>query len=166
MTTTKTRAQILSESLFALGSMCLLITPFLLGYAYLSQSELKEYRRDGVVVEANVIDKWDEYSPPSGSDYYVEVGFLVGSILEGGEFYMPTIDDEYILASTWASLQPGDKIDVVYLPHDPENTTLLQAALDSANLAPIHRYETSLVALVIGIVLTGLSRIVSRPSRA
>ncbi len=166
MTTTKTKAQKLAQSLFTLGFTCLFVTPLLLLYAYLSQSELEEYRRDGVVVEANVIDKWDKYSPPSGRDYYVKVGFFVGSILEGGELYMPTIDDEYILASTWASLQPGDKIDVVYLPHDPENTTLLQAALDSANLAPIHRYETSLVALVIGIVLTGLSRIVSRSSRA
>ncbi len=155
----------LSARLFALGLTFLFITPMLLLYTYLGQSTLGEYRRNGVVVEANVIDTWKEYSPPASIEHYIKVGFFVGSILEGGELFMPTIGD-FVNASMWASLQPGDKIDVIYLPRDPENTTLLKAAIDPANLAPIYRYETGFVALAIGIVLIGLGRIAQRPRLA
>jgi hypothetical protein len=76
---------------------------------------------------------------------------------------MPTISD-FVTVSTWTSLQPGDKIDVIYLPQDPENTTLLKSAIDPENLAPIHRYKMGFIVLAIGIVLTGLSRITQRLS--
>ncbi len=151
----------LSTNLFTLGVTFLFITPMLLLYTYLSQSTLTEYRRNGVIVEANVIDKWKEYGPPASIEHYIKVGFFVGSILEGGELFMPTISD-FVYASTWTSLQPGDKVDVIYLPKDPENTTLLKAAIDPGNLAPIHKYKTGFVALAIGIALTGLGRIVTR----
>ncbi len=160
---TPERLKTISESLFALGFTFLFITPLVFLYTYLVQSDLREYRQNGVVVEANVIDKWKEFSPPSSSEHYIKVGFFTKSILEGGELFMPTISD-FVPVSMWTSLQPGDKVEVIYLPQDPENTTLLKSAIDPENLAPIHRYKTGFIVLAIGVVLTGLSRIARRLS--
>ncbi|MBN1580238.1 MAG: hypothetical protein JXA89_06015, partial [Anaerolineae bacterium] len=80
-------------------------------------------------------------------------------ILEGGVLHTPEIC-ELVSGPVWASYERDDEIAIVFLPADPEEKVILQDALDPANLAPIHKYVTGMVALVVGIILAGLRQVI------
>ena len=147
-----TRSHRLSTSLLALQVTAFVVAPLLLLFAYLSQSTIREFRRNGVPVDARVVHKWErssEFAP-----YCIQVSFFDKSILEGGTLYMPEIC-ELVSGPVWASYEEDDRIEVVVLETDKEKAILLDS-MDPANLAPIHKYVSGLVALSLGIALAGL----------
>ena len=61
--------------------------------------------------------------------------------------------------------QQGDKVDVTYLPENPEDRVILGASMEPGNLAPIHKYATGLIALVIGVSLIGFRQVLLSASQ-
>jgi hypothetical protein len=157
-----TKLQRLSTSLLALEIAALLVTPMLLLLAYLSQSTIAAYRRDGVVYKASVVDKLEGSSQLA--PYCIKAGFFDRSLLEGGELHMPVICG-LVSGPLWASYEQGDEIEVVVLEADPDNQVLLRDSLDPANLALIHKYVTGVVALAIGLILAASRRAIAHLDR-
>jgi hypothetical protein len=157
-----TKSQWLSKSVRALEITAFVIAPLLLLLAYLSQSTIREYRQNGVSVQARVISK--EKGSSQLEPYCIKVGFFDKSILEGGTLYMPEIC-ELVSGPVWASYEPDDDIAIVFLPEDPEGKAILQDALDPANLALIHKYVTGLVVLAAGGILAALYRVIENPAK-
>ncbi len=135
----------LSTGLLALQLSATIAGLGLLLLAYLGQTTLGQFRQRGVLANANVIAKLPGSSQIS--PYCVKVGFFTGSVLAGGELFMPTICD-FVSGSLWNSLNKEDKVEALYLPDDPDKA-ILKASLDPANLAPVHKYETGLLVLIV-----------------
>lgn len=139
-----------STSLLALQLGALIAALGLLLLAYLSQTTLGQFRQRGVLAGANVIEKLPGSSQIS--PYCVKVGFFTGSLLAGGELFMPTTCD-FISKPLWDSLNQEDKVEVLYLPDNPDKA-ILKASLDPASLAPVHKYETGLIVLMVAVLVT------------
>jgi hypothetical protein len=80
---------------------------------------LKEhrYRNEGVVIQAEVVDKFRRSGGNSGTRYAVQYQFTTpqGQILDG---------DGNVRFSVWDSLKEGDRVAVEFLRSDPESNRL------------------------------------------
>jgi hypothetical protein len=140
----------ISVALFIIASALILL-------AYINQSTLDRYRREGVEVEATLLGKVDDGS------YCLRVSYFTSSVLEDGELVLTTICD-YISKSLWDSLQEDQRIDVVFLPDDLAEDTLLKASLDSSKLIPLRGYLPGLILMLIAASLLSLRWVLLRMS--
>jgi hypothetical protein len=127
------------------------ITAIIVGGALLllraiNLNSLNEYRQRGISTQARVTDKWRE-----DDALCLGVSYFDKDLLEGGELYLTEICD-FTSAQVWDPLRVDSRVEVVFLPEDPANNTILAASLEDENLAPINRYPLGWVVLGLGLV--------------
>lgn len=123
------------------GAFLIVISVLLLIIGY-QGLRFVNYQTSGVTTEATVADKYDvrtrriSGSLPYRSDYLLDVTFATGRSAAAapgapGKFMTAAalIDEQ-----TAAGLHKGDRVWVIYLPDDPQNTVAVQAALDAEAL--------------------------------
>jgi hypothetical protein len=143
--------------LYILGVTACIIAPALLLYAFLTQSEIRAYRQEGVPAEARVIElnrslpfSFSRYFRPV-TNYSLEVSYLTTSILNKGDVTFATID-ELVSPSEWEALQAGDQVDILYLPDDPKNDVVLRSSLENPRPALAERYDFAVGVFVVGVI--------------
>lgn len=102
---------------------------------------LRRYKKEGITVQATVFKKYSkrinnfrvsQYRPnrfhvTSSTDYLLDVSFFTGERPKGIKFITAMA---YTGKTDISGLKKGDKVAVVYLPGDPQNTCIIKSAID------------------------------------
>ena len=132
------------QSLKIIGITGILVGLALLAITFINRQTLNAYRERGVVVQARVTDKWIQ-----DSETCLGVSYFDKNILEGSELYLTEICD-FISRDIWESLRVASRINVIYLPKDPQNNTILATSLENNQLISI---IIAGILLLIGVLL-------------
>lgn len=118
------------------GAFLIVLSLLLLIMAY-QGLRFANYQSSGVTAQATVTDKYTARTRQvSGStlyrsDFLLDITFSTGTQRAGGKFVTAeALADE----KSVAALHPGDQVQVIYLPDEPQNKVVLQAALEAGTL--------------------------------
>ena len=155
----------------ALSLTSLLFTAMLWGIMAIQQSEIREFRQDGILTEATVRDSVEksEYSSSTSSSsivYEMSVTFMDRSDvieeettidLQEGEFDFGTIDvGEFqratfkITRNSFNTINVGDTVEILYLPDDPSEAKLAE---EVANWRPTFVQIFMGITIVVAVAL-------------
>ncbi len=109
----------------------------------LEESKLPIYRQKGVTVQATVSDV-------DSARQVLEVMFMTSLSGGMGDFVSATLD---VSKSVWDSVNQGGRIEVIYLPQDPENNVVAKKMLEKGAVNPYLMSGLALIAFVGGIGL-------------
>lgn len=126
-----------------LAIISLTLALLMLVYAFLSQKELDAFRQRGIHTSASVIDKLHK------GKNQVRVSYNDPPSSQSTVTRLATIN-QFVSTKTFLSLQVGDEVGIIFLAEDPIHKVILEAALDSTNLAPYNRYDLGLILLASG----------------
>lgn len=119
----------------------------------LEESRLASYGQTGVTVQATVDD--------INSDQRTLRVMFMTSLSSGlGDFVSATLD---VSKSAWDSVDKGGRIEVVYLPQDPENNVVAKRMLEEGAVSPYLMSGLALLAFALGVGLMWRYGRASRP---
>jgi hypothetical protein len=138
-------SQKISSSLQIFAVTAIIVGLALLALRAINLFSLNDYRKRGILTQARVTHKWEETD-----SLCIGVTYFDKDLLEGGELYLTEVCD-FVSNEVWNSLQVDSQIQVVFLPKDPANNTILAVSLGDENLATINRYPIGGIMLGLGI---------------
>ena len=161
----------------ALSLTTLLFTAMLWGIMAIQQSEIREFRGEGISANATVVDrdKRSERSSSTGNRSTVHeltVTFMDRSNvveeemtidLQEGEFDFGTIDigefqraEFTITGKSYDAINVGDTVEILYLPNDPSEAKL---AVEVANWRPtiIQIFMGITIVIALALFIKGLT---------
>ena len=102
----------------------------------------------GIETEANITGK--DYRSGKTRSYYAELSFFDKPLTEGGKLYLTKAD---VLGALWNDIEPGQKVQIYYLPENPEENVILKMSTDPENFAPVERYSFGQNTILLGFLL-------------
>lgn len=120
-----------------LGAFLIVVAVLLLIIAY-QGARFADYRKNGVVAEATVANKYIERtrkvatgSSSHRNDFLLDVTFFTDKQTTGAKFITAEVqaDEQSVTA-----LQKGDRVQIIYLPDDPQRSAVLSGALEAGTL--------------------------------
>jgi len=121
-----------------------------LAISAINQNTLNQYRENGITAKARVTDKWID-----NGDNCVGVSYFDKDLLDRGELYLTEVC-EFIPNETWDLLRVDSNVNVVFLPDDPTNFTILAATLENQRLSSSYQYLIWGNLLGLGILFLAL----------
>ncbi|MCA9923603.1 MAG: DUF3592 domain-containing protein [Anaerolineales bacterium] len=165
-----------------LSSVPLLFAAMLWGIIAIQQSEIQEFRSEGIPANANVVDSVKKSERSSSTDtnsivYELTVTYMdrsdvveegVSVDLQSGEFDFGTIDiGEFrrakfnINKSSYDTISVGDEVEILYLPDKPAEAMLAE---EVANWRPI--FLQVLIGILVAATLYCFVRAIFAPPAA
>jgi hypothetical protein len=115
-----------------LGACCIIGAVFLSTIAFQGLRYI-DYKKNGVLAQATIIDKYTarERKVVSGAynfetDYLLDVYYFSGGESSGGKFIIANVPAG---ENSLSSLKEGDRIQIQYLPEDPQTTAIISDEL-------------------------------------
>jgi hypothetical protein len=119
------------------GAFLIVIGVFLLVIAY-QGLRFFNYQQSGITARATVADKYTAQtrkvaadSSLHRSDYLLDVTFFTSEQTAGGKFITAKARAD---GKSVAALHKGDRVQITYLPGDPQNSVVLKDAFEAATL--------------------------------
>ncbi len=138
--------------------------------AHSFQSDAAEYKKNGITVTGTVqkgestrvkrVTSYDLYvSYNESNEKRKEINILTDEIPDG-YFNMKYVYAECKLMSgkVYNMVNIDEKVDVIFLPENPKENTILALSIMDANITPIHREGIAQVLLAVGgaMMLAGI----------
>ncbi len=145
---------------FALGFLCVLVAAFWVFNAYKVHSLISVYSSDGLTVEATIRKK-NSTTRVAGNRgrtstvRSIDVRLDAPGSTAGTSFRLVTIDQR-VTPTIYNSVTIGEKVEVIYLPGDLENTAVFKASTDPENLGWFDRLLPGIFIALLGLLFLSI----------